>query len=129
MAKATPAVSATAPKRTGVNWVWLAAVPVFLGAILAYVPSWRERVLDLARPQHPVVAIRQGTIIGRMVDDGTFPEPLEGFMGIPYALPPVDDLRFRPAVPVPSSNETIKAFYLGPRYARETLRLPGETSV
>lgn len=63
----------------------------------------------------PAVSLKQGTIIGRLVDDGTFPEPIEGFLGMPYALPPVGALRFRHAVPTPASNQTVKAFYLGPR--------------
>jgi carboxylesterase type B len=37
-------------------------------------------------------------------------------MGIPYAIPPVGERRFRPAEPVAASNETIEAYYLGPRY-------------
>lgn len=110
---------ATPPKGGGsTNWVRLAGLPVVLGAlILANVAGVRDR-LGLSKPPTPTVTIRQGTILGRMVDDGTFPKPLEGFMGIPYALPPVDNLRFRPAVPVPSSNQTFEAYYLGPRLAR-----------
>ena len=115
MAKPTTGVSVNAPKRTGPSWLWLAVVPVLLGSLIAYAPGVRQGITSLAHPRRPVVTIRQGTVVGRMVDDGTFPEPLEGFMGIPYALPPVDNLRFRPAVPVPSGNETFKAFYLGPR--------------
>ena len=63
----------------------------------------------------PSVTIKQGTIIGKFVDDGTYPEPLEGFMGIPYAIPPVGEKRFRQADSVPTSDETLEAYYLGPR--------------
>ena len=110
--------TAKSPQRRSTNWVLFTAIPVLIAAILAYVSNVRSSIPGLSRTQHPSVTIRQGTIVGRMVDDGTFPEPLEGFMGIPYALPPVNDLRFRPAVPVPSANGTYQAFYLGPRYAK-----------
>ncbi|TQN64386.1 Lipase 1, partial [Colletotrichum shisoi] len=61
------------------------------------------------------VTTNQGTVLGGPVTDGTFPEPAEGFMGIPYALPPVGQLGFRRAVPVPSGSDTLRAFELGPR--------------
>lgn len=90
-------------KRT---WSWLAVVPVALAALWAYLPNG----------EGPTVTIRQGTIVGRVIDDGTYPKPLDAFMGIPYALPPVDERRFRPAQRVPDGNGTLEAFYLGPRY-------------
>ncbi|KAH8652351.1 Alpha/Beta hydrolase protein [Xylariales sp. PMI_506] len=96
------------------HWFWLASLPVVLGALLMYWPAL-QGVLIASSDPNPSVTIRQGIIVGRLVDDGTFPEPLEGFMGIPYALPPVDELRFRPAVPVPDGNGTLEAFFLGPR--------------
>ncbi|CAM1510639.1 Fc.00g009740.m01.CDS01 [Cosmosporella sp. VM-42] len=99
-------------RRSGMPWTWLAAVPVILAALFAYLPSLQNFINPVARPS---VKIRQGTIIGRMVDDGTFPKPLEAFMGIPYALPPIDERRFLPAEPVPDGNGTLEAFYLGPR--------------
>lgn len=99
-------------KRTkGVPLSWLAAIPIVLAALFAGYPSiWQSSKSNVL----PSVTIRQGTIVGRMVDDD-FPEPLEGFMGIPYAIPPVGERRFLPAEPVPSSNGTHQAFYLGPR--------------
>jgi hypothetical protein len=92
----------------------LAALPVILAAVLtAYPDVFRS---SSGPEPAPSVTIKQGTIIGKFVDDGTFPQPLEGFMGIPYAIPPVGERRFRPAEPVAASNETIEAYYLGPRY-------------
>ncbi|KAK6066275.1 extracellular lipase [Seiridium cupressi] len=61
------------------------------------------------------VTIRQGTVLGKCVDDRTYSEPLEAFMGMPYALSPVGPLRFRHAVPVPASDDTFEAYQLGPR--------------
>lgn len=102
----------------GVSLTWLAALPVILAAVLtAYPDVFRS---SSGPEPAPSVTIKQGTIIGKWVDDGTFPQPLEGFMGIPYAIPPVGERRFRPAEPVAASNETIEAYYLGPRYVLPT---------
>ena len=95
----------------GSSWTLKAGVAALVSVILYYVLAGR----DQSTLGHPSVTIKQGTVVGRLVDDGTFPEPLEGFMGIPYALPPVDQRRFREAIPVPPGNLTQKAFYLGPR--------------
>ncbi|CAN0364627.1 unnamed protein product, partial [Hapterophycus canaliculatus] len=38
-----------------------------------------------------------GQVVGRI-----FPGGVHGFLGIPYALPPVDKLRFEPPVPIAS---------------------------
>lgn len=106
----------------GISWRWALIAPIITATLLLYFPELGQQALSLLGltathkfTHQPSVEIAQGTIVGRLVDDGTFPEPLEGFLGIPYALPPVGDLRFRPAVPVPESNHTIEAFYLGPR--------------
>ena len=99
-------------ERKGSSWAWLAALPVLLAAAFTAYPD----VFGRSGPEAlPSVRIKQGTVIGKFVDDGTFPEPLEGFMGIPYAVPPVGERRFRHAEPVSESNETIEAYYLGPR--------------
>lgn len=91
-----------------------AAIPVLLAALFLYSPDARNTILGGSNP-HPSVTIKQGTIVGKLLDDGKFPEPIEGFMGIPFALPPVNDRRFRPAVPVPEGNGTLEAFFMGPR--------------
>ncbi|EXK46500.1 triacylglycerol lipase [Fusarium oxysporum f. sp. melonis 26406] len=99
-------------ERKGSSWTWLAALPVLLAAAFTAYPDVFGRSVPEALPS---VRIKQGNIIGKFVDDGTFPEPLEGFMGIPYALPPVGERRFRHAELVGESNETIEAYFLGPR--------------
>uniref|UniRef100_A0A8H7K407 Carboxylesterase type B domain-containing protein n=1 Tax=Bionectria ochroleuca TaxID=29856 RepID=A0A8H7K407_BIOOC len=113
--------TASSAERPGVSnsfrYSAIAIIPVILGLLLLLPNELRYTLsgLLLASPGNPSVRIKQGTIVGRMVDDGTFPQPLEGFMGIPYALPPVGDRRFRPAVPVPEGNGTYEAYFLGPR--------------
>lgn len=56
----------------------------------------------------PTVNLPQGTYKGTVLHD-TFPAPIDAFLGIPYAQPPMGDLRFRAAKPLPSSNETYSA--------------------
>lgn len=99
-------------RSTTASWVRLAALPVVVAALIAYNQNWFG--------SSPTVTIGQGTIVGREIDDGTYPAPLEAFMGIPYALPPVMERRFRPALPVPDGNGTLEAFYLGPRYVNSS---------
>lgn len=48
------------------------------------------------------VRISQGTFIGKQTSK--YPQPIEEFLGIPYALPPTGDRRFRPPIPVSASN-------------------------
>lgn len=45
---------------------------------------------------YPHVQLAQGTIVGRVLTN-SLPCPVEAFRGIPYALPPTGDRRFRPA--------------------------------
>ncbi|KAI1840129.1 hypothetical protein JX266_013672 [Neoarthrinium moseri] len=65
-------------------------------------------------PNRPVVALRQGTVKG-IKQDGGFPHPVEAFLGVPYAAPPVDDRRFRPPERVDSSNDVVDASKYGPK--------------
>ena len=38
-------------------------------------------------------------------------EKLFTFLGVPYAIPPIDDLRFESTEPITKYNETIDATY------------------
>ncbi|KAI1637753.1 Alpha/Beta hydrolase protein [Biscogniauxia mediterranea] len=129
MAETAETTKPAGTQRSGPRWAWFAVIPVLIGSLLMYLPDVRNGLVELVWEQqkHPSVVIKQGKILGRMVDDGSFPEPLEGFMGIPYALPPVDNLRFRPAVPVPEGDRTLKAFFLGPRCpGKQLVSFPGD---
>ncbi|KAI0484939.1 putative extracellular lipase [Xylariaceae sp. FL0804] len=71
---------------------------------------------DEARPR---VVLPQGTVVG-IRQTGAFPHPVDAFLGIPYALPPTGERRFRPPQPVPvppagSSPVIIDASRFGPR--------------
>lgn len=68
--------------------------------------------LVLARPQ---VTIRQGTVVGVTMRD-KLSAPVDAFRGIPYALPPVGERRFRSAVAVETSDHILDASQFGARY-------------
>lgn len=61
----------------------------------------------------PSVTLAQGQVVGTKLKD-TFPQTIDAFLGVPYALSPVGDRRFRPAVKVSDSSETIDASKYGP---------------
>lgn len=65
----------------------------------------------------PRVALPQGTLVG-VAQHGDYPQPVEAFLGVPYALPPTGDRRFRPPVRVPpaaSPDVEIDCSRFGPR--------------
>lgn len=75
----------------------------------------------------PIVSIAQGTINGVLLSRLDFAKPVEAFRGIPYALPPLGDLRFARPQPVPDSKDTIiNATNYGPRCpGKQLLVVPG----
>jgi acetylcholinesterase len=64
---------------------------------------------------NPTVTLRQGTFRGTTSQGSRFPQLLDIFLGIPYALAPTGDGRFRPPIRVISSTETFDATHWGPR--------------
>lgn len=60
----------------------------------------------------PTVKLAQGTVVGKTLTNSNLPD-IEAFQGIPYALPPIGDRRFRAPVPVPASDDTIDASKFG----------------
>ncbi|KAI5925320.1 putative extracellular lipase [Camillea tinctor] len=64
--------------------------------------------------QRPQVTLDQGTVVG-IQQQGAYPNPIDAFLGIPYALPPIGDRRFRPPEKVLPSKEVIDASHFGPR--------------
>lgn len=77
------------------------------------------------KPESPSVILPQGTVVGVQLDNA-FPQPVNAFLGIPYALPPVGDLRFRLPVKVPNStNVIIDASKYGPAAPGKALLMGG----
>ncbi|KAL6234325.1 hypothetical protein BDW75DRAFT_169358 [Aspergillus navahoensis] len=73
--------------------------------------------------RRPSVTLAQGKVVGVQLED-KLPQPVDAFLGVPYARPPVGDLRFRPAEKLPKSTETIDASKYGPAAPGKAL-LPG----
>ncbi|KAK5136311.1 hypothetical protein LTR08_003684 [Meristemomyces frigidus] len=65
-------------------------------------------------PLRPRITLPQGTLIG-IQQYGEYPNPVDAFLGIPYAQPPTGALRFRPPVKVDPSSRVIDASAFGPR--------------
>lgn len=62
--------------------------------------------VDPARPT--VKLTNQGKVVGISIPEETYrPRAVEAFLGIPYAQPPVGDLRFRPAQKLPQSPDNV----------------------
>lgn len=74
----------------------------------------------------PKAETAQGTYIGTLLENENHPVPVEAFLGIPYAQPPVGELRFARPVPVKPSNETFQATEYSLRCpGKQLLRIPG----
>lgn len=72
------------------------------------------RKIIMAVPSaRPSVTLPQGQVIGIQLEED-FPVTVDAFLGIPYALPPVGERRFKPAFKVPESTKTIDASQYGP---------------
>ena len=78
----------------------------------------------MADSQPPSVTLVQGQLIGTRLEE-TSPQPVEGFLGVPYALPPTGDRRFRPAEKVFPSSDTIDASKFGPAAPGKALVVSG----
>lgn len=86
------------------------------------VPFWKA---ESTSP--PQVKISQGLVVGKILDGGNyFPEPIEAFMGLPYAQAPIGDRRFRRAVQLPESNDTFNAHAYGPTSVTPCLPPPSQ---
>ncbi|PYH86843.1 carboxylesterase, partial [Aspergillus uvarum CBS 121591] len=92
--------------------------------LASWLPASLHNAILLNRPR---VAISQGTVVGTTLTH-TLNHPVDAFRGIPYALPPVGDRRFRRAVPVNASDEFIDASRYGPRCpGKQLLQIPGDS--
>jgi triacylglycerol lipase len=96
--------------------LFLAAVPIIAVAVLWSPFSQDSQIPWSFSSNDPQVRLSQGLVIGTILDH-KFPAPIEAFMGLPYSQPPIENRRFRRAVPLPASNDTIKAQKYGPMFA------------
>lgn len=68
----------------------------------------------------PVVTLPQGKLTGKHMSEASWPNPVEAFLGIPYALPPVGNLRFANPVAVGNSSMAFDVTEFGPRCVHTT---------
>lgn len=72
--------------------------------------SFLTLLFNVACLDSPTVEIKNGTLIGVKNEA----QGVQKFLGVPYAEPPVDDLRLRHAVPLKKSFGTLQANAFGP---------------
>lgn len=82
----------------------------FQSTVSPWLPEYTREFI-ISRPR---VTLRQGTVVGVTAQD-TLKNPVDAFRGIPYALPPVGERRFRAAVPVEESDDVFNASQFGAR--------------
>ncbi|XP_050092552.1 carboxylesterase 5A [Anopheles aquasalis] len=63
----------------------------------------------LTRGQDVTVVLGQGTLVGLKVFPETSRIPIYTYLGVPYAKPPTNELRFAPPLPSPGWNRTLYA--------------------
>lgn len=102
------------PHRPSVKTAFLFAPLLAFLFLYNFVPNVHESVQSFFTIQSlsdPTISVqlKQGTYLGKVLPEENHPVPIEAFLGIPYALPPVGERRFARAVPVPQSNETFNA--------------------
>lgn len=66
--------------------------------------------MDSTRPS---VTLAQGRLVGTRLEESSA-HPVDAFLGVPYALPPTRERRFKPAGKVAPSKDTIDASKFGP---------------
>lgn len=97
---------------------WLVLLPVLVAALFNYplLQQSLQRVLPgWTNTNAPSVILPQGKLVGKLLSKDDYPQAVESFLGVPYALPPVGSLRFANPVPVGPSDETFEASEFGPR--------------
>ena len=98
---------------------WLGCISVVTVALLGLwmlrdASEGRVSTLPINTGDRPSVRIRQGKIYGVEVRNG-YPQVMDEFLGIPFALSTEGERRFRPPVPIGASTEGFDAGRHGDR--------------
>ena len=97
-------------KRLGRIGVISVLLIILLGFWLVHYPTGGRALPSLISTYlSPTVTLRQGTFVGSEVNEKSFPQSLEMFLGIPYGQSTAGERRFRKPVPVNASTETFEA--------------------
>lgn len=72
-----------------------------------------SKVLGTAFRDPPLITIDVGQVMGTVAESNTG-KTVYQYLGIPYAQPPIDPLRFEPPVPVGQFQSIIQAVALKP---------------
>ncbi len=97
---------------------WLCLL-VLCGVILwvSYPPYKRVPAVDVSNPQKTaVVHVQQGDLTGVVAEEGQ----IEIYAGIPYAKPPVGDLRWKEPEPADSWEGVLAADHFAPMFMQTT---------
>lgn len=95
------------------------AVSLIMASAIALLLFWSSR--DSGDKIGDIVRIDSGSIAGK-TENG-----VREFLGIPYAAPPVGDLRWKPTQPAPTWDETKKTDSFGPSCPQPSLSSLGFT--
>lgn len=109
----TSSSSRVSPPSTSSAQPWRLTLWLSESNLGAFLPAWLHAPasLILARSA-PSVTLKQGTVVGKVITEASYPQPLEAFLGVPYAHPAK---RFARAEPVKSSDKVIDASNFGLR--------------
>ncbi|XP_031625526.1 uncharacterized protein LOC116342165 [Contarinia nasturtii] len=78
-------------------------------------------VIVNGQDQYKVVTTKSGPVKGQLEKTVWLEKPFYSFKGIPYAKPPVGELRFKPPEPVEAWSSPLDAFEYGNRCAQKFL--------
>uniref|UniRef100_A0A182W8B2 Carboxylesterase type B domain-containing protein n=1 Tax=Anopheles minimus TaxID=112268 RepID=A0A182W8B2_9DIPT len=87
----------------------LEIIKVFLLKALAIWTIMLSCKFTVSQSQDATIVLSQGTLVGLKVFPETSRIPIYTYLGIPYAKPPVNELRFTPPAPSPGWNRTLYA--------------------
>lgn len=92
-------------------WIWLGLLGLLIAIPLPFIIN--SHYADRETPQ---VVLRQGTYVGKVLSNDDHPVPIESWLGIPYAKPPIGKRRFRRPQSVSAGRRKADATEYGYRY-------------